>query len=533
MINKILIQLGCILLLSNGYAATMIVGTGQTYTTIAAARTAAVGGDTIIVKDGTYSEVFADADHYWPNGSSGAYTIIKAENDGGAIITGQLYISRTNDPAHTSQYLQIEGFKFKSTTAKEVRGNHIKFFRCAFEGGPATDNAATIDVGTDNYNDTNYILFEDCWSYGQGGRYNISIFNADHVVLRRFVARHDSGWDDRAKAEDPEAGINVYNSSYVELQDVIVIDSDRPLTPEGSNVAGQYSEWQAGMYIIHNPGSPGASGIVHDTDNNYIRGSIVLNVTEVCYMEDGGENTTAVYSDVICAKTSGQGYSGGSSGGDTDATFSRFTFHTSLKTGTTTSEGGFSEWDSGTTIASNGIITGFARDFHSSANVTRSYIDLYNNDATSGSCTNCVTVNPATNGLLYLPRIEDGSYLTTHGSSGGQIGATMVKKMGTSGAGWGESGYNTITTDNLWPWPYEARIKSDFASVATLGGMVGARGFATGNSMDATPQTLTKYIWEALGNQIPAEIYAGSGSGSAGRTISGGASYRSGGGSFR
>jgi MYXO-CTERM domain-containing protein len=39
-------------------------------------------------------------------------------------------------------------------------------------------------------------------------------------------------------------------------------------------------------------------------------------------------------------------------------------------------------------------------------------------------------------------------------------------------------------------------------------GGVGARGFATGTSRDGSPQTLTKYIWEYLGNPIPDEVYA-------------------------
>ncbi len=35
------------------------------------------------------------------------------------------------------------------------------------------------------------------------------------------------------------------------------------------------------------------------------------------------------------------------------------------------------------------------------------------------------------------------------------------------------------------------------------------RGFTTGISKDGFSQTLTKYIWETLGNQIPPEIYGG------------------------
>src|SRR5205085_1629742 len=58
----------------------------------------------------------------------------------------------------------------------------------------------------------------------------------------------------------------------------------------------------------------------------------------------------------------------------------------------------------------------------------------------------------------------------------------------------------------LWPFPNEAVIKADMASYSGPGG-AGARGFTAGNSLDGSPQTLTRYIWEYLGNQIPAEIY--------------------------
>ena len=86
------------------------------------------------------------------------------------------------------------------------------------------------------------------------------------------------------------------------------------------------------------------------------------------------------------------------------------------------------------------------------------------------------------------------------------IGPTILKKIGVSGTLYGDTGYTDTTTDNLWPWPYEERIKADMASVAT----VGTRGFCTGTSKDGSAQTLTKYIWEYLGNQIPSDIYGSS-----------------------
>jgi hypothetical protein len=74
-----------------------------------------------------------------------------------------------------------------------------------------------------------------------------------------------------------------------------------------------------------------------------------------------------------------------------------------------------------------------------------------------------------------------------------------LKRIGVSGTLWGETGYDTVTDEDLWPWPNEARIKSDFSEVSG----VGQRGFTSA----ATPsKTLTEYLWEQLGNPLPAGI---------------------------
>ena len=58
----------------------------------------------------------------------------------------------------------------------------------------------------------------------------------------------------------------------------------------------------------------------------------------------------------------------------------------------------------------------------------------------------------------------------------------------------------------MWPFPNEDLIKTKMAAYNNHG-VSGARGFCTGTSIDGTAQTLTKYIWEYLGNQIPSSIY--------------------------
>jgi len=66
------------------YSAILTVGPGQTYTSITAGISAMSGGDTLLIKDGTYNQQISSV----PSGAAGACTIIKAENDGGAIVTG-------------------------------------------------------------------------------------------------------------------------------------------------------------------------------------------------------------------------------------------------------------------------------------------------------------------------------------------------------------------------------------------------------------------------------------------------------------
>jgi hypothetical protein len=106
---------------------------------------------------------------------------------------------------------------------------------------------------------------------------------------------------------------------------------------------------------------------------------------------------------------------------------------------------------------------------------------------------------------MYSVRIGTGSALKAAGSSGSDIGPDITKKIGVAGTLYGETGYNTVTDDNLWPFPNEDRIKSDMSSYPSSwpsGSLPSpTRGFC------ASEQTLTKYIWETLGNTIPSEIY--------------------------
>jgi hypothetical protein len=118
-------------------------------------------------------------------------------------------------------------------------------------------------------------------------------------------------------------------------------------------------------------------------------------------------------------------------------------------------------------------------------NVTGTSIVGYGNGDSTGT-----QLNPLTNGFKYLPRIEEGSVLKTMGSGGGQIGPQIMQRIGVSGTLFGETGFEDQTSQPLWPWPNEARIKTDFAEY-------NSRGFS------ASAGSLTDYIWGFLGSPSP------------------------------
>jgi hypothetical protein len=239
-------------------------GNGQTVATakkyIKSGIALMLSGDTLIVRNGIYSTV-NDQIVNVPNGLAGSYTNIKAENDGGAVVAAP---NGLNIP---SSYVQVEGFKFSGAYEKIVTGDHIKFKRCAFEGGPSSGNTVNLDF------EGSYNLLEDCWIYGSGGRYKVLMWQADHLILRRVVIRDDAGWT--SGNSDPEAGVVVYETSNVELQNVIVIDSSLN-TYDNDNIGA--------FYVTGHNGNPAS-------DNISFSGCIALNNKKAGWnndTDDGG-----------------------------------------------------------------------------------------------------------------------------------------------------------------------------------------------------------------------------------------------------
>ena len=474
--------------------------------TIARGIASMAGGDTLIVGDGTYAEQIAKP----PSGTASAYTTVKAARDWGVTIDGSGFADNYQDGIRVNgSYVVVRGFHVKMNQAKttnigvDLYGcNHVKVQRCSVAYSGTKDNVAAFGVGPGS----DYVLLEENYVYG-GARYPFLIYQSTHTVVRRNVSRLDY-WNGSLQA----ANFTNYNGDMTVWQNNIAIDSDT------TNIGG------SGLYggFFNENKVPDSSWSGTATRETF-RGNIVLNV-QAFYsgMYDYDVSNLHTYSDNIIWDSHG-GYYGDYVHGDApmlDAT--RFTI--GKIRGTYSGPDGQGSAGSGFFIGPGtggqkvaGMVTNsiFANNpFYGLTDyATGDYNALSNNAA--GNYGGKYTTPPAgshdvtsaiSGDLKYLPRIEASSPLQTAGSGGGQIGANVIYRWGATGTLWGETGYDSITSELLWPFPNEDVIKADMASYNGPGG-TGARGFTTGNSLDGTQQTLSKYVWEYLGNQIPADVY--------------------------
>jgi len=422
------------------------------YKTLSKASSVGAAGDTFVLKDGAYNYPGMEIQNA-KNGTAGSYTVVKAENDGGAVFTsaGMFYLTNT-------KYVQFEGLAFKAPgdqKAAEGSGtHHVKFLRCAFQGGGLQQNVVNTMVA----NGAHHYLFEDCWFYGLGGRYQLMIYYADYVVVRRCIFRVDGGWSE-AGQPNPQAATVTYSSNYTAYQNCILIDSP------ASNYSS--SEDRNGFYQTSD---------MDVTDISY-EGCMAINGSYAAFnMDPKGTNqvTNLTFKDTLVWGGFQYGIISKGSASVVRATIGSVP---SIQ---------LASWN-GTMSVSYSIITSSTLDLGYNVNMT--FSDTW---TASKSGTGNRNVNPLTNGLMYPVRIESGSYLATN-QPGGQMGAKITTRIGVSGTLYGETGWNTDTGIALWPWPYEERIKADMSQVST-------RGFC------ASGMTLTKYIWEYLGNSAPSEL---------------------------
>jgi hypothetical protein len=447
-----------------------------------------VAGDTLILLDGTYSESAGTGVINWesPNSSqppSGTnifnMTVVRAKTAGNVVVDGEgtygLFIGRST---RKDGYIKIQGIRFEGGGFL-YNTTHVMLKECGFHSTHMW-GGAVLSVGAgDHSNGNTYNLIEDCWVWGSD-RLIASNYRADYTIWRRVVIRGD-GCNSAActGSGNPNVGITVYESHYCSLQNVIVIDRILDGGEPYSDFAT--AEHTGGSYALG--------------PNEWL-GCISLKAPDMGYSfqaDNANDQTVTMKNCVVWGSTS-FGFN------PSCPHFSNISLE-NLTCGNVGNDC-FRVQDVISGTARNLISTNAGRYGYNSYVVTPSYVDVYNSAAANyleGGVTcsaGCRTTNPQNDGnpasIKYIPRIETGSALKGTGYNAGDYGANVVKRYGTDGTFYGDTGYNTLTSVDLWPWPNEDRIKADLSTAST-------RGFC------ASGQTLTKYIWEYLGNTIPLE----------------------------
>lgn len=425
-------------------------------------------GDTLIVKDGTYTKASP------PAGKAGSSTNIikvKAENDGGVTISDGLAL-------YGNSYLEFEGFKFisKSGSSLQVVSNgsgavshHITFRRNGFT------TIDPIEYGGVSFSDgTHHVLMEDFWIWG-GGRYAFMCYGGtggtppnttcDYNTFRRGVVRQGPA---TSAPGNPQAGFALYTASNNIVENVIVLDS---IPSSDTSNAGFYlatheccvnnnkfygvialNNLGVGWYIDHN-------GI---GSNNELRNSVVWDSSNI-----GVNLYTATYTATTCSANIVDHVTVGVA--KTRETFLNFCSQTTIKS----------------SILTNATTYGASND----ATITGDYNLFYNNK--SGNYRNMIAgtsdIKDSDPQLAYILRTEAGTLCKGKGENGSDCGATVINRY--------QDG--SLTSTHLWPWPNEDRIKKDMCTDAGV-----TRGFCSKAS-------LTEYIWTYLGNPVPSNFGEG------------------------
>ncbi|MBV1880173.1 MAG: right-handed parallel beta-helix repeat-containing protein [Pseudomonadales bacterium] len=441
-------------------------------------------GDTLIVADGIYAETLSPT----VSGAEGYPITIIAENRGEAIIEKSedgSAISILSSVSKTLSYITIDGFIARSkgensaivvgstdNIAEEFMSNHITIRNTGAFGSADQTNTVVVAIAR-----TRDSLFEDMWAYGYG-RKAVQLYGSTRITVRRMIARYDY-WDGAGyKPNDPRIGFAIYNTEDGIYENILVLDN-------APDPVGRSSASKAGFAI---EGNLSSTATILGSKGNSWYGSIAL-----------GNAGSGLYS------------SGVSTGTNDDNRIENFVswdnengmiIHANMDNNEIVSATLGSNRIMGLRINNDNVYnTLFEKMFVTDNDSFPFFIAgqggyygvdtiFQNNTATENGMGSDIEPSLAP-GLEYLvkPSMIEGS----------ERGAVILNRY--------QGG--VLTDEALWPWPNEDLIQQHMCNEDDLinAHRVAANGDGWEPQWCASEKTLTEYIWEFLGNTIPADIY--------------------------
>lgn len=366
-------------------------------------------GDSLIIKPGNYNDPLDNLLNNVANGIIGTRTVVKAETEGTVTLLQNFNYDFTKDP----EYIDWYGIHWNDTNGHGFDGNDCRFFLCSWQGGPPDGNEVNFGLGANNGNLTADCLFEDCWWFGDGGRYFPLAFNSRNIIFRRCVSRSEPSWDfdPNASGGPPLAGFCSYSTENIIYQNCIGLDGMQ----NADNV------FEGNFYIANND-----SNLL--LDNTNYQGCISINSENAGFYTDGnGSPFLNVYLSNCASVNASIGLHVSGPGCVID-----------YKNCTTVNNSTGMFKASSSAIFSTGIdciVAGNNTDIIDSTSGGTPFQHTY--FAKSGNAINSLTseigdqtYDVFTNGLLYIVRLEAGSPLSMNGSgTAGSIVGSIIKTL--------------------------------------------------------------------------------------------------------
>lgn len=436
-------------------------------------------GETLLIKNGTYTGAVnaigdeASPQVFPPSGTSGNPTQILAESVGQVILDAEYNrIAMGNYNNSVIDYLNVEGIHFRNGDSGvfNLMGSNNRVTRCGFEDGMASgvDAEAPIAIMAGGSVSS---LMEDCWAWGRG-RYGIYTNSTNggtnNVIFRRNIVRLDS-----VPAGYVSAGTRFYNGQYNAMQNCLVVDCP----PVGSN----YFEGAFSMGGGSSTGEPGHvfNGIMSFNNDNWAgvwleKCELTTTISDSVFWGNGEYGIQTISNSLgtvnINHCLTGKNSLSGIRSNDAYSVTENVTNSASVFN----DEYGFSDIDSIDTVSVSDNVLG--------ATFSCSYTNGLTNDP---FVTAAGFSSPS---IMYPIRIENGSELKSTATDSGDIGASILNKIGASSQLYGETDWNTESSQPLWPWA-DQDIWLPKLRAYTASGSGGNRGIA------ATGQTVENYIW--------------------------------------
>lgn len=458
-------------------------------------------GDELVLKDGKYNLANSTGGiHYdtsaYPNSGQAPSgidinnpTLIRAENPGNVFIEIPLFLGRST---RKDSYIKIQGLTI----------NGGKLFNTSYVTIKDTGFNNSFTIGTnDHHNGNSYNLIEDVWIWAKQKRIIALNYRAHNNVWRRVLVRGDGcNLDACLGSGNPNVGFTIYDSHDVSAQNVLIVD--RIL-----NGGRSYSDFASAQHTSDSQYHLGRNEWLGIAAVNSEDNALIFEADSVIPYDPTWtiKNFLALGGRKGGLNIGNMPYNiqNGKNGGATPNVIENATISlipSSIYDGIRLAPG-----QNNSTVKN--VISHNAPRYGINSASQPNYAAVYSAGTSNYNQTTCSTgcYSDETTFDAAIPRpliIETGSPLKGVGDGGSDIGASIYYQYGISGSRYGDTNYNTLSSTPLWPWPNEARIKSEMCSNTS-------RGFCENkNNIDGTtPLSLTSYIWEFTGRQIPDNIY--------------------------